>query len=205
MQILPFFPKEFNNYYEPFVGGGAVFLELFSKGLLKNKKVILSDINKEIAEKLAKVCGAVAVSWYGMHTSKDHCYNSIKYLTDAGMNQINMHFMLSRETLPYIDELINDIKNDKRLAKLNAVVFLSLKQKGRGKSFKGCSINDFKEVVKKGENFSSVELERASFYACEDAYITLKLYEVLIKKLSSFLFDKDTNSIEPKKVVCEIQ
>ena len=47
-QILPLFPKEFNNYYEPFVGGGAVFFELFSKGLLKNKKVILSDINKEL-------------------------------------------------------------------------------------------------------------------------------------------------------------
>jgi len=47
-QILPLFPKDFNNYYEPFVGGGAVFFELFSKGLLKNKKVILSDINKEL-------------------------------------------------------------------------------------------------------------------------------------------------------------
>jgi hypothetical protein len=116
-------------------------------GIIPN--ITVADINKEIAEKLAKVCGAVAVSWYGMHTSKDHCYNSIKYLTDAGMNQVNMHFMLSEETLPYINELINDIKNDERLAKLNAVVFLSLKQKGRGVKFKGCSINDFKEVIKK--------------------------------------------------------
>jgi len=47
-QILPLFPQEFNNYYEPFVGGGAVFFELFSKGLLQNKKVILSDINSEL-------------------------------------------------------------------------------------------------------------------------------------------------------------
>ena len=47
-QILPLFPKKFNNYYEPFVGGGAVFFELFSKGLLKNKKIILSDINSEL-------------------------------------------------------------------------------------------------------------------------------------------------------------
>jgi len=38
----------------------------------------------------------------------------------------------------------------------------------------------FKEVVKKGENFSSVDLEKASFYACEDAYITLQLYNKLI-------------------------
>jgi DNA adenine methylase len=47
-QILPLFPKKFNNYYEPFVGGGAVFFELFSKGVLKNKKVVLSDINEEL-------------------------------------------------------------------------------------------------------------------------------------------------------------
>jgi len=47
-QILPLFPKKFNNYYEPFVGGGAVFFELFSRGVLKNKKVILSDINSEL-------------------------------------------------------------------------------------------------------------------------------------------------------------
>ena len=47
-QILPLFPKKFNNYYEPFVGGGAIFFELFSKGLLTNKKVILSDINREL-------------------------------------------------------------------------------------------------------------------------------------------------------------
>jgi len=47
-QILPLFPKEFDNYYEPFIGGGAVFFELFSRGLLKNKRVILSDINSEL-------------------------------------------------------------------------------------------------------------------------------------------------------------
>jgi DNA adenine methylase len=47
-QILPLFPKQFNNYYEPFVGGGAVFFELFSRGLLKDKKIILSDINSEL-------------------------------------------------------------------------------------------------------------------------------------------------------------
>lgn len=34
----------------------------------------------------------------------------------------------------------------------------------------------YKDVVKKGENFSSVDLESASFYASEDAIITLKLY-----------------------------
>ncbi len=47
-QIIPFIPKKFNNYHEPFVGGGALFFELFSKGVLDNKKVYLSDINAEL-------------------------------------------------------------------------------------------------------------------------------------------------------------
>ncbi len=116
-------------------------------GVIPN--VTVADITSDTAKKLAKIMGAVAVSWYGTHTSKEYCYNSIKYLTDAGLEQVNIHFMLSKETYCFIDELINDIKNDERLKKLNAVVFLSLKQKGRGKKFKGCSVEEFQSVVKK--------------------------------------------------------
>jgi len=47
-QLLPLFPTEFKNYYEPFVGGGAVFFELYSLGYLKDKKIYLSDINSEL-------------------------------------------------------------------------------------------------------------------------------------------------------------
>lgn len=47
-QLLPLFPNEFENYHEPFLGGGAVFYELYSKGLLKDKKIFLSDINDEL-------------------------------------------------------------------------------------------------------------------------------------------------------------
>lgn len=47
-QLLAHFPKQFNNFHEPFLGGGAVFFELFSLGLLEGKKVYLSDINSEL-------------------------------------------------------------------------------------------------------------------------------------------------------------
>ncbi len=41
----------------------------------------------------------------------------------------------------------------------------------------------FKDTVKKGETFASVELEEACKYAAEDAYITLKLYNLFLEKL----------------------
>jgi len=47
-QLLPLFPKEFKNYHEPFLGGGAVFFELYSLGYLKDKEIYLSDINSEL-------------------------------------------------------------------------------------------------------------------------------------------------------------
>lgn len=46
-QMKKFFPNNFNNYIEPFVGGGAVFFHLFKNNRIKNK-VILIDINKDL-------------------------------------------------------------------------------------------------------------------------------------------------------------
>ncbi len=39
----------------------------------------------------------------------------------------------------------------------------------------------YKDVVKKGENFSNVNIEEACKYAAEDAFITLKLYDKLLE------------------------
>ena len=41
----------------------------------------------------------------------------------------------------------------------------------------------FKDTVKKGETFASVELEDACKYAAEDAFITLKLFHLFLEKL----------------------
>jgi len=45
-QYSKYFPVNFNAYYEPFFGGGAIFLHLFSEGKIKRAK--LSDINEEL-------------------------------------------------------------------------------------------------------------------------------------------------------------
>ncbi|MFQ6342468.1 DNA polymerase I [Campylobacter sp. VTCC 70190] len=43
----------------------------------------------------------------------------------------------------------------------------------------------FQSLVKKGENFASVELEKACKYAAEDAYITLRFYLYFLKNLET--------------------
>ncbi len=41
-------PQKFNDYIEPFVGGGALFFHLFSTGRLAGKKAILIDSNNDL-------------------------------------------------------------------------------------------------------------------------------------------------------------
>lgn len=46
--ITKFMPKDFEAYFEPFVGGGALFFALYENRILDNKKVFLNDKNKEL-------------------------------------------------------------------------------------------------------------------------------------------------------------
>jgi len=45
--IESFLPIEFNDYYEPFLGGGSIFFYLKSKGLI-NRNAFLSDSNEDL-------------------------------------------------------------------------------------------------------------------------------------------------------------
>jgi DNA adenine methylase len=50
--VITLFPSEIKSYYEPFVGGGSVLLELLSKmksGRIKvHEKVYASDLNENL-------------------------------------------------------------------------------------------------------------------------------------------------------------
>jgi DNA adenine methylase len=51
-QLLPvlrrFYPRQFNKYCEPFLGSGAVFFDLYNRGLLTARKAVLIDNNADL-------------------------------------------------------------------------------------------------------------------------------------------------------------
>ena len=100
-------------------------------------------VNEEMAEKLVTFCGAIAIS----HYEDDYCFNAINLLKSKGLKQINIHKLLSKETLNSCYDLINKIKTDSRLEYLNAVIFLSLKKKGRGIDFQTLKKEEFSDLI----------------------------------------------------------
>jgi len=47
-EILPRLPKKIGRYYEPFVGGGAVFFALVAEGRLSGGTAVLADMNADL-------------------------------------------------------------------------------------------------------------------------------------------------------------
>ena len=117
------------------------------------------NIKTEEFSNLAKYCGAVSVSRY----NDEECFNSVKELTDRGMKQVNIHQLISREHFHSCFTLIKKIKRDSRLKKLNAVVFLLLKPKGkRNKLHQVDSIRMYRQLI----NFALKSKVSIGFDSC---------------------------------------
>lgn len=167
-------------------------------GMAANVTVNGAGISDAVADKLVEYCDAVAVSLY----QKDLTYDAVKKLSDRGLEQTNIHCMIATETFDNAIMLVDDFFVDERLAGLNAVVFLSLKPKGRGEvgytrmndetfkklvdhaleknirfGFDSCSAPKFLKSVKDHPNFATFE---QSIEPCEagvySSYINVKGY-----------------------------
>ena len=157
------------------------------KGIVPN--ITVANITDEVADNLAKYCGAVAVSRY---SNKDWCYDSVKRLTDRGMTQVNIHQLLSNETYDQVLETIADMKNDPRLEKMNAIVFLSLKPKGRGVKYNSLTMDQFKSVIdfslESQINFGFDSCSANKFLATVKDSPNFKQYETNAEPCESSLF-----------------
>jgi hypothetical protein len=144
-----------------------------------------ANIDRETAEKLSKVCGAVAISRYA---DKNVCYDSVKLLSqDFNMSQCNIHMLVSESTYDQVLETIEDIKTDPRLSKLRALVLLSLKQKGRGVTQKPLSQEKYKNIVNK----------------CLEAKINFGMDSCGCFKFVNSLADNDKTKYEKYTTSCE--
>jgi MoaA/NifB/PqqE/SkfB family radical SAM enzyme len=100
------------------------------RNIIPNLTTTGNGLTEEIAERLSKLCGAIAVS-VNSH-NKEIAYDAIKKLSqDNGMSQINIHIVLAEETIDFIKSVVFDMTNDPRLSKMNALVMLSFKDKAK--------------------------------------------------------------------------
>ena len=97
------------------------------KGIIPNYTCHGLDMTPELAERTAKVCGAVAVSL----VNKQMTFRTIKMLLAQGMSQVNIHYMLSEETYDRAFRIVDEIAFDPEMKGFNAIVFLQYKAKGR--------------------------------------------------------------------------
>jgi hypothetical protein len=97
-------------------------------GVVPNLTINGWGLTDQWADILSEKCGATAVSRY---ENKDVCYDAVKKLTDRGMAQVNIHMVIANENIDQCYEVIRDAINDTRLAKMKAIVFLTLKPKGK--------------------------------------------------------------------------
>lgn len=97
-------------------------------GVVPNLTINGWTLSDDLAATYASKLGGIAVSRY---ENKDVCYDAVKKMTDAGMNQVNIHIVLSTASLKSCYEAIDDAVDDPRLEKMKAIVFLTMKPKGK--------------------------------------------------------------------------
>lgn len=101
----------------------------------------MDPLSDEQISTLCRLCGAMAISIN--KSNKEQGFNLIKKLTDSGCKQINIHYVISKQTIDFAYEIIAAIKEDVRLKDMNAIVFLGLKPKERGQNLAILPINQY--------------------------------------------------------------
>lgn len=153
--------------------------------------ITVADISDETAKVLAGLCGAISVSIY-KHAGFDVGFDTIERLTKYGANQINIHYMVSEETVEDTYPLLDAIKTDPRLRNVNAVVFLGLKQKGRGKRMSPVARPIYKKLIEycmeNGITYGFDSCSAPAFISSIVGHENEATYRTLVEDCESTLF-----------------
>jgi DNA adenine methylase len=88
--LRPFYPVRFRTYLEPFLGSGAVFLDLHNSGRLEGHEVRLSDVNADIIGCYRMVRDAVGEVIEKLRTlEQDYRQHGREHFYDVRDNQFN--------------------------------------------------------------------------------------------------------------------
>ncbi|MHA1195623.1 MAG: DNA adenine methylase [Promethearchaeota archaeon] len=154
-QMDPYFPKKFNKYIEPFVGGGAIFFYLLPK------RAILMDINQELI----------------------NVYNVIKNNIEELINSLKKHVnereyyykIRNLDRDPSIYENLSNVEKASRTIYLNRCCYNGLyrvNSKGQFNvpfgRYKNPQFCDEKNLMVVHEALQNVEIVNASFEKCLD-------------------------------------
>ena len=157
--IYPHFPKQFNHYYEPFLGGGAVFL-----GMPWKKKATLSDMDGRLIE----------------------CYHQIKYNPVEVINHLyNLDEEKSRKSNQFFYEVKGRLAESSEERAAN-FIFLSRHSFASIMTRKSSTMPDLLPAYRK-KWFNPKEIMRAS-QKLQDVDIFSLPYETISPTIGDFVY-----------------
>lgn len=155
--ILDTFPKYDGHFFTTQIAFGItsvgahpqlfdIFQHCRKNNIIPNVTINGADpLTDEQIGNLVKLTGAMAISLNS--AIKDEEYKLIERLTAAGARQLNIHFVVSKQSIQFAYELCNDLKYNLALKGINAIVFLGLKPKNRGQAFDVLPTEEFIKLV----------------------------------------------------------
>jgi len=152
---------------------------------------INQKLTYETAVNLAKYCGAVAVS-VNKH-NKEIAYQTICTLSrDFDMTQINIHIVLSNDSVDFIKEVVDDMKHDHRLTYMNALVMLSFKDKAHSDAMQPITSSYYREVIEycmaAGINFGFDSCSAKAYLKAIEDHPDRERLETYVEPCESMMF-----------------
>lgn len=133
-QVLDMFPREMNNYYEPFLGGGSVLLALLTmvknKSILVHEHIYASDKNKYLIYVYKNIQSKPNKIIY--HLTK--LRKNYQLLSDMNGNKLPVNVeeaMQSKESYYYwIRQLYNKMNEKQKISCKGSAIFIFLNKTG---------------------------------------------------------------------------